>query len=106
MTKVIRMTESDLIRLVKRVIKEEQEYPNISKKKFLSLIDKAIASAPEFEDAYDFADNVIMYAVDDLIYDQGHEELEDQYDEITEYIKDNFTDYILDYFGGNNADRF
>ena len=106
MKKVIRLTESDLIRIVKRVINEE-EYSRSFVRRFFQLDDDMIdlisqakdeVDEDDFNDYYDYLDNVVYSVVQELQYRYGkHDNFWfDSEDEITDYIKDEYDDYLYD----------
>ena len=106
MKKVIRLTESDLIRIVKRVINEE-EYSRSFRRRFFQLDDDMIdlisqakdeVDEDDFNDYYDYLDNVVYSVVQELQYRYGkHDNFWfDNEDEIIDYIKDKYDDYLYD----------
>mgnify|MGYP003345037252 CR=1 FL=1 len=63
MKKIVRLTESDLIRLVKRVLKENRIIKEDKKpktKRIESLLDSAIENADQsgYDDVYDWMDEI------------------------------------------------
>ena len=106
MKKVIKLTESDLIRIVKRVINEE-EYSRSFVRRFFQLDDDMIdlisqakdeVDEDDFNDYYDYLDNVVYSVVQELQYRYGkHDNFWfDNEDEIIDYIKDKYDDYLYD----------
>ena len=106
MKKVIRLTETDLIRIVKRVINEE-EYSRSFRRR-ISQIDEDIidlisqgkdeVDEDDYNDVYDYLDNVVYWVVQELQnrYGKDNDFWFDNEDEITEYIKDKYDDYLYD----------
>ena len=107
MGKVIRLTESDLVRLVKRVINEneEEEYSPSFRRRFklindviLGLIDKAKEETDEddFDDYYDYLENLVYWVVQELQSMYGDEDdfWYDNESEITDFIKDEYDEYL------------
>jgi hypothetical protein len=106
MKKVIRLTETDLIRIVKRVINEE-EYSRSFKRR-ISQIDEDIidlisqgkdeVDEDDYDDVYEYLDNVVYWVVQELQnrYGKDNDFWFDNEDEITEYIKDKYDDYLYD----------
>ena len=103
MKKVIRLTESDLTRIVKRVINEG--YSLNFKRRFklindviLELIDSAKDEVDEddFNDYYDYLENVVYWVVQELqsMYGDKDDFWYDYEDEIIEYIKDEYDEYL------------
>lgn len=107
MGKVIKLTERDLIRLVKRVVQEqEEERPIQMKRRFRmisndvhELIDKAKEELDEddFEDEFDYLDNVVYYVVQELqgMYGSHDDFWFDEEDDIVDFIKDEYDDYLF-----------
>jgi hypothetical protein len=105
MGKVIRLNESDLVRLVKRVINEEEEYSPSFRRRFklindviLGLIDKAKEETDEddFDDYYDYLENLVYWVVQELQSMYGDEDdfWYDNESEITDFIKDEYDEYL------------
>jgi hypothetical protein len=115
MKKIIRLTESDLARIVKRVIKENRltSPPDENVRKLMSLLTKNNLVDPEYVNVYQdyievykiigcdsdyFMENFIrLYPEDidnDVVYVDGEhyeEEIdEEEYDEVLEYIIENW----------------
>jgi hypothetical protein len=106
MKKVIRLTEGDLIRIVRRVVQEEEERPIQMKRRFRmisndihELIDKAKEELDEddFEDEFDYLDNVVYYVVQELqgMYGELDDFWFDEEDDIVDFIKDEYDDYLF-----------
>ena len=106
MKKVIRLTETDLIRIVKRVINEE-EYSRSFRRR-ISQIDEDIidlisqgkdeVDEDDYDDVYEYLDNVVYWVVQELQnrYGKDNDFWFDNEDEITDYIKDKYDDYLYD----------
>jgi hypothetical protein len=103
MKKIIKLTESDLTRIVKRVINEG--YSLNFKRRFklindviLELIDSAKDEVDEddFNDYYDYLENVVYWVVQELqsMYGDKDDFWYDYEDEIIEYIKDEYDEYL------------
>ena len=70
MKKIVRLTEADLARIVRRVISEQ---PNeISDEEIISLLINTAEDIPteDYEDLYDWM-NVIFSQVEDILEDKG-----------------------------------
>jgi hypothetical protein len=103
MKKIIKLTESDLTRIVKRVINEG--YSLNFKRRFklindviLELIDSAKDEVDEddFNGYYDYLENVVYWVVQELqsMYGDKDDFWYDYEDEIIEYIKDEYDEYL------------
>jgi hypothetical protein len=103
MKKIIKLTESDLTRIIKRVINEG--YSLNFKRRFklindviLELIDSAKDEVDEddFNGYYDYLENVVYWVVQELqsMYGDKDDFWYDYEDEIIEYIKDEYDEYL------------
>ena len=103
MKKIIRLTESDLTRIVNRVINED--YSSNFKRRFksindeiLELIDSAKDEVDEddFDDYYDYLEGLVYWVVQELQSRYGDDDdfWYDDEDEIIEYIKDKYDEYL------------
>jgi len=112
MKKVIRLTESYLIRIVKRLVNEANDaFDNAehsksfirrihnAKEDIIELIDLAKEEVDEddFGDEFEYYDNIIYWVVQELQSRFGDNDdfWYDEEDEISEYIKDEFDDYLM-----------
>lgn len=82
MKKVIRLTESDLSRIVRRVIKEESE---VTPEMIIDMLMKEAESTPQedYDDVYDWMQDVFS-PVEDKLEDMGFDidDLRMEYDDI------------------------
>ena len=82
MKKVIRLTESDLTRIVRRVIKEESE---VTPEMIIDMLMKEAESTPQedYDDVYDWMQDVFS-PVEDKLEDMGFDidDLRMEYDDI------------------------
>ena len=103
MKKIVKITESDLTRIVKRVIKEE--YSTKFKRRFRSINDDIIdlisqakdeVDEDDYDDYYEYLDNVVYWVVQELQSRYGDDDdfWYDDEDEIIEYIKDKYDEYL------------
>ena len=109
MEKVIRLTESDLARIVKRVISEGSQEDKLDmylRRRVISiidLIDKNIDEVEQegilFNDEFEFAYNIISWVVQDMGVPDGIDE-----GEIIDFIKDEHGDYILSHFNSEDEE--
>ena len=109
MEKVIRLTESDLARIVKRVISEGSQedkldmYLRRRSELIDELIEKNIDEVEEdgtlFNDEFEFADNIISWVVQDMKVPDDIDE-----NEVIDYIKDDQGEYIMSRFNSDDED--
>jgi len=82
MKKVIRLTETELVRLVRRVIKEESE---VTPEMIIDMLMKEAESTPQedYDDVYDWMQDVFS-PVEDELEDMGFDidDLRMEYDDI------------------------
>jgi hypothetical protein len=82
MKKVIRLTETELVRLVRRVIKEESE---VTPEMIIDMLMKEAESTPQedYDDVYDWMQDVFS-PVEDKLEDMGFDidDLRMEYDDI------------------------
>jgi len=82
MKKVIRLTESDLARIIRRVIKEESE---VTPEMIIDMLMKEAESTPQedYDDVYDWMQDVFS-PVEDKLEDMGFDidDLRMEYDDV------------------------
>ena len=110
MEKVIRLTESDLARIVKRVISEGSQEDKLDmylRRRVISiidLIDKNIDEVEQegilFNDEFEFADNIISWVVQDMKVPDDIDE-----NEVIDYIKDDQGEYIMSRFNSEDEEE-
>ena len=102
MKKVIRLTESDLVKMVKRVLREQKIHEESMKpeekrtRKFLEdVIDVAIQNADqtEYNDVYDWMDEVFSDVEDKM---EGKIDIDD--------LRMDYGDYVLNHWEGDEDD--
>ena len=103
MKKIIKLTESDLARIVKRTIKEEYSLKFKRRLKLINddvivLISKAKDEVDEddFDDYFDYLELVVYWVVQELqnMYGDDDDFWFDNEDEIADYIKDEYDEYL------------
>ena len=93
------------MRIVRRVINEDDEYSTKFKRRFhainddiIDLISQAKDEVDEFDydDYYDYLDNVVYWVVQELqsLYGGDDDFWFDEEDVIIDYIKDKYDDYL------------
>ena len=109
MKKVIRLTESDLAHIVKRVINEgsEEDKLNMYLRRRSELIDELIEKNIDeveedgtlFIDQFEFADNIINWVVQDMKVPDDIDE-----NEVIDFIKDEYGESIMSRFESDEDD--
>ena len=105
MKKIIKLTETDLMRIVRRIIKEDDDYSREFKRRFIlinddiiDLISQAKDEVDEFDydDYFDYLDNLVYWVIQELqsLYGEDDDFWFDNEDEIINYIKDEYDDYL------------
>jgi hypothetical protein len=104
MKKVLRLTESELIRIVKRIVESDDDIRSRMKRRFdglQNLIQQEVDNEDEpesYSDAFEYASNILSYAVDEFISLPGNEYMADRYDEVLDYAKEEFGEDVMDVF--------
>ena len=92
MAKIVRLTETDLTRLVKRVLKEQgilKESMNPKDKRMVKLLNDAIEDADQsaYDDVYDWMDEVFSDVEDKL---EGSMDIDDLRMDYDEYVQNHW----------------
>jgi hypothetical protein len=104
MKKVLRLTESELIRIVKRIIESDDDIRFRMKRRFnglQNLIQQEVDNEDEpesYSDAFEYASNILSYAVNEFISLPGNEYMADRYDDVLDYAKEEFGEDVMDVF--------
>jgi hypothetical protein len=104
MKKVLRLTESELIRIVKRIVESDDDIRSRMKRRFdglQNLIQQEVDNEDEpesYSDEFEYASNILSYAVDEFISLPGNEYMADRYDEVLDYAKEEFGEDVMDVF--------
>lgn len=107
MKKVIRMTESDLVRIVKRLINEQPFYENnipndirrratIINQVFEDTIDSIEIDPNDYSDEFEYADNMIRYTIIELSRITNDDYYDVNGHNVVDYIKERYGDILLD----------
>jgi len=95
--KVIQLTESEIISLVKRVIQEQIE-TKIRRRssEILDLVHMFINSEDpkNFNDEFEYADNILYGVYEDLI--EKYPDLDNYHEEIMDYLKETYGHQLFD----------
>jgi hypothetical protein len=104
MKKVLRLTESELIRIVKRIVESDDDIRSRMKRIFdglQNLIQQEVDNEDEpesYSDAFEYASNILSYAVNEFISLPGNEYMADRYDDVLDYAKEEFGEDVMDVF--------
>ena len=104
MKKVLRLTESELIRIVKRIVESDDDIRSRMKRRFdglQNLIQQEVDNEDEpesYSDAFEYASNILSYAVNEFISLPGNEYMADRYDDVLDYAKEEFGEDVMDVF--------
>jgi hypothetical protein len=95
--KVIRLTESEIISLVKKIIKEQIESKLRRRSaEILDLVHTFVNSEdPEnFNDEFEYADNILYGVYEDLI--EKYPDLDEYHEDIMDYLKETYGHQLFD----------
>lgn len=99
MKQITRLTESDINRLVKKVINEEdidvKRWFIRRSDEFISVLEQLINEEDPctFEDEFEFASNIINWAMEASL---DYDEYENFEDELTNFLQDEFGEQLFD----------
>ena len=101
--RTLKVSESELIDLVGMIIESNEDINLIMKRRhggFLQSIQKQIEKTDPnmFGDEFEYADNIISWALDDIFAHPGDEWLEDRRDDLLDYAKEEFGDQLFDFY--------
>jgi hypothetical protein len=101
----IKIKESELVNIIKRLVESDDDDIRVYMKRrhggLLQSIQKQVAEEtnPEnFGDEFEYADNILSWAIGDFIVQPGNEWLEDRYDEILDYAKEEFAEELFEVY--------
>jgi len=101
----IKVTESELVSIIKRIVEsDDDDIRNRMKRRegtLSDLIEKQIEQEDDpnnFGDEFEFADNIISWALDEFISQPGNEWLEDSYDDLMDYAKEKYGNQLFDIY--------
>jgi hypothetical protein len=78
--------------------------PQISKS-FDEMLDSPDNNPNDFSDEFEYADNMISWTVDELVFNTDDSYYEDNEDDVREFIKDMYGDFLFDrYYSEANDD--
>ena len=105
MKKIIRLTESDLARIVKRVIQESDEVPLFIRRreeKISEILDD-IVNDPDndpmnFSDEFEYADNILNWTIQTMRGVFGDDMVEREENDIIGHLKEMYGDHLFDIY--------
>jgi hypothetical protein len=105
--RTLKVSESELIDLVGMIIESNEDINLIMKRRhggLLQSIQKQIEETDPnmFGDEFEYADNIISWALDDIFAHPGDEWLEDRYDELMDYSKERFAEELFEIYRNMN----
>ena len=86
-------------------IEIRRRMPQISKS-FDEMLDSPDNNPNDFSDEFEYADNMISWTVDELVFNTDDSYYEDNEDDVRDFIKDMYGDFLFDryYSEANNDD--
>lgn len=85
-------------------IEIRRRMPQISKS-FDEMLDSPDNNPNDFSDEFEYADNMISWTVDELVFNTDDSYYEDNEDDVREFIKDMYGDFLFDrYYSEVNDD--
>ena len=85
-------------------IEIRRRMPQISKS-FDEMLDSPDNKPNDFSDEFEYADNMISWTVDELVFNTDDSYYEDNEDDVREFIKDMYGDFLFDrYYSEVNDD--
>lgn len=105
MKKIIRLTESDLARIVKRVIQESDEIPLFIRRrenKISEILDEVVSTAENdpmnFSDEFEYADNILNWTIQIMRGVYGDDMIERDENDILGHLKEMYGDHLFDIY--------
>jgi hypothetical protein len=105
--RTLKVSESELIDLVGMIIESNEDINLIMKRRHVGLLQSIQKQIEEtdpnmFGDEFEYADNIISWALDDIFAQPGNEWLEDRYDELMDYSKEKFAEKLFEVYRNMN----
>ena len=107
----IKLTESDLVRMVRLMVEDIDDLMSRMKRRqgeLTNLVEKQVeieTNPDNFSDEFEYADNILSWALDEFIEQPGNEWLEDRRDDLLDYAKEEFGDQLFDIYYGMVGDE-
>ncbi len=87
-------------------IEIRRRMPQISKS-FDEMLDSPDNNPNDFSDEFEYADNMISWTVDELVFNTDDSYYEDNEDDVRDFIKDMYGDFLFDrYYSEVNDDDY
>jgi len=101
----IKLTESELVNMVRMIIEDSDDLMSRMKRRQGELsnvvqkqVDQEDNNPDSFSDEFEYADNILSWALDEFIDQPGNEWLEDRRDDLLDYAKEEFGDQLFDLY--------
>jgi len=100
----IKVTESELVNMVRTIIESDDDIRVHMKRRhggLLQSIQKQVAEETDpnvFGDEFEYADNILSWALNDFMEEPGNEWLQDRSDEIMDYAKEEFGEELFEVY--------
>ena len=101
----IKVTESELVGIIKRIVESDDDDIRVYMKRrqggLLQSIQKQVEEETDpnvFGDEFEYADNILSWALSDFVEQPGNEWLEDRYDELLDYAKEEFGEELFEVY--------
>jgi hypothetical protein len=106
----IKLTESELVNMVKMIIEDTDDLMSRMKRRqgeLSNLVQKQVEqeTTDNFEDEFEYADNILSWALGEFIDQPGNEWLEDRRDELLDYAKEEFGDQLFDIYYSETSEE-
>jgi hypothetical protein len=108
----IKLTESELIDIVKLMVEDIDDLMSRMKRRqgeLTSLVEKQVEqemnNMDDFSDEFEYADNILSWALDEFIDQPGNEWLEDRRDDLLDYAKEEFGDQLFDLYYSSTSEE-
>ena len=106
----IKLTESELINMVKMIIEDSDDLMSRMKRRqgeLSNLVQKQVEqeTTDNFGDEFEYADNILSWALDEFIDQPGNEWMEDRRDELLDYAKEEFGDQLFDIYYSETSEE-
>jgi hypothetical protein len=100
----LKITESELVNMVRMIIESDDDIRVHMKRRhggLLQSIQKQVAEETDpnvFGDEFEYADNILSWALNDFMEEPGNEWLQDRVDELMDYAKEEFGEELFEVY--------